>query len=148
MPLRFEGCDNVEADIGFSGDSLDVSALATIVVRPKVLFRGWYDQSGNANNATQTTDSNQPRIYDGSKYKLKMENLVWNLIWIRRSLRSINWVTHSYKSVGRNVSKPVPTGTTKIMDITFATLGGVYWLHFIQRVGSVHKDRFYYGKRR
>jgi hypothetical protein len=56
--------DNTEQDIGFtsSGD-LDTGALKTFVGAGNNGFvTVWYDQSGNARNATQTTAANQPRI--------------------------------------------------------------------------------------
>ena len=137
--------DNVEADIGFSGDSLDVSALATHCGSSEGFVSVWYDQSGNANNATQTTASNQPRIYDGSKYIVENGKAAIEFDGSGDHFDlSISGLNINSMSV-HNVSKPVPTGTTNDNGHAFATLGGVYWLHFIQRVGSVHKDRFYYG---
>jgi hypothetical protein len=56
--------DNTEQDIGFtsSGD-LDTAALKTFVGAGNSGFvTVWYDQSGNARNATQATAANQPRI--------------------------------------------------------------------------------------
>jgi len=56
--------DNAEQDIGFtsSGD-LDTASLKTFVGTGNSGFvTVWYDQSGNARNATQTTAANQPRI--------------------------------------------------------------------------------------
>lgn len=55
--------DNAEQNIGFTttGD-LDTSALTTFVGSNSGFIVTWYDQSGNANNATQTTPANQPRI--------------------------------------------------------------------------------------
>jgi hypothetical protein len=57
--------DNAEQDIGFtaSGD-LDTASLKTFVGANIATVTTWYDQSGNARNATQTTASNQPRIVD------------------------------------------------------------------------------------
>jgi hypothetical protein len=55
--------DNTEQDIGFtsSGD-LDTAALKTFTGGFTATVTTWYDQSGNARNATQTTAANQPRI--------------------------------------------------------------------------------------
>jgi hypothetical protein len=55
--------DNSEQDIGFtsSGD-LDTASLKTFVGANSGFVTTWYDQSGNARNATQTTAANQPRI--------------------------------------------------------------------------------------
>jgi hypothetical protein len=55
--------DNTEQDIGFtsSGD-LDTASLKTFVGANNAFVTTWYDQSGNARNATQSTAANQPRI--------------------------------------------------------------------------------------
>jgi hypothetical protein len=54
--------DNTEQDIGFSGGNLDTSALTTFVGANNGFVVTWYDQSGNARNATQSTAANQPQI--------------------------------------------------------------------------------------
>jgi hypothetical protein len=55
--------DNTETDIGFtaSGD-LNTAALLAHVGSGSGFVTTWYDQSGNARNATQTTAGIQPRI--------------------------------------------------------------------------------------
>lgn len=55
--------DNAEQDVGFTAlGNLDESALSTFVGANSGFIATWYDQSGNARNATQTTAGNQPRI--------------------------------------------------------------------------------------
>jgi hypothetical protein len=54
--------DNSEQDIGFVGNDLDTASLKTFVGANSGFVTTWYDQSGNARNATQTTAANQPRI--------------------------------------------------------------------------------------
>ena len=55
--------DNAEQDIGFDGSgNLDESALTTFVGANNGFVTTWYDQSGNARNATQSTAANQPQI--------------------------------------------------------------------------------------
>lgn len=54
--------DNAEQDIGFSGGNLDTSALTSFCGAGNGFVTTWYDQSGNARNATQTTAANQPQI--------------------------------------------------------------------------------------
>jgi hypothetical protein len=54
--------DNTEQDIGFSGANLDTSALTSFCGSGDGFVTTWYDQSGNARNATQTTAANQPKI--------------------------------------------------------------------------------------
>jgi len=55
--------DNTELRIGYnSSNVLDTVALLAFVGAGNGFVTTWYDQSGNANNATQTTALNQPQI--------------------------------------------------------------------------------------
>jgi hypothetical protein len=54
--------DNAEQDIGFSGGNLDTTALTTFCSGTNGFVTTWYDQSGNGNDATQTTAASQPQI--------------------------------------------------------------------------------------
>lgn len=55
--------DNTEQDIGFDGSGdLDTSALTSFVGANNGFVVTWYDQSGNARNATTSTAARQPQI--------------------------------------------------------------------------------------
>ena len=54
--------DNTEQNIGFIGENLDTSSLTTFCSGTDGFVTTWYDQSGNANDATQSTAANQPQI--------------------------------------------------------------------------------------
>lgn len=54
--------DNTEQDIGFVDNELDTSSLTSFCSGTNGFVKTWYDQSGNARNATQTTAANQPQI--------------------------------------------------------------------------------------
>jgi hypothetical protein len=57
--------DNAEQDFGFIDNierNLDTTALTTFCSGTDGFITTWYDQSGNAYNATQTTAANQPQI--------------------------------------------------------------------------------------
>tara|TARA_R110002074_G_scaffold337805_2_gene508439 strand:- start:39 stop:1172 length:1134 start_codon:yes stop_codon:yes gene_type:complete len=54
------------ADIGFSNDELDTTALAAHCGSSDGFVSKWYDQSGNTNTAAQTVTGSMPKIYDGS----------------------------------------------------------------------------------
>jgi len=59
--------DDAEADIGFDGSgNLDTAAIATHCGSANGYVVTWYDQSGNSNNATQSTAASQPQIYNGT----------------------------------------------------------------------------------
>jgi hypothetical protein len=55
--------DNTETDIGFTAlGNLDTTTLNSFCSGTNGFVTTWYDQSGNAANATQTTAANQPQI--------------------------------------------------------------------------------------
>jgi len=55
------------ADIGFNVfGELDTVALAAHCGSNDGFVSKWYDQSGNSNDAAQTTTANMPKIYDGT----------------------------------------------------------------------------------
>ena len=54
--------DNAEQDIAFANNELDTATLETFASGTDAFVTTWYDQSGNANNATQATASAQPQI--------------------------------------------------------------------------------------
>ena len=54
--------DNAEQDIGFSSGALDTASLLSFVGANSGFVRTWYDQSGAALDAAQTTAANQPQI--------------------------------------------------------------------------------------
>jgi hypothetical protein len=54
--------DNTEQDIGFVNNELDTSSLEAFCSGTDGFVTTWYDQSGNANNASQTTAASQPKI--------------------------------------------------------------------------------------
>jgi hypothetical protein len=55
--------DDAQIDIRFDRNgNLDLAALLTFVGSGNGFVTTWYDQSGNAQNATQATPANQPRI--------------------------------------------------------------------------------------
>ena len=47
--------DNAEQDIGFVNNELDTSTLTSFCSGTNGFVKTWYDQSGNGNDATQTT---------------------------------------------------------------------------------------------
>jgi hypothetical protein len=53
--------DNAQLDLYFKGDDLDMGAL-NIFKSATTRIITWYDQSGNGNNATQSTIANAPDI--------------------------------------------------------------------------------------
>ena len=60
--------DNTEQDIGFNGNGLDTSAIATFGAGANVFIKTWYDQSGSGYNYTQSSASAQAQIATGAAY--------------------------------------------------------------------------------
>ena len=54
--------DNTTQNIGFVNNELDTATLESFCSGTDGFVTTWYDQSGNANNATQATASAQPKI--------------------------------------------------------------------------------------
>ena len=64
--IREDGT-NTETDIGFdSNGDLDTASIASHCGANNGLVVTWYDQSGNGNDATQSTVGDQPLIYSAS----------------------------------------------------------------------------------
>jgi len=86
---------NTEIDIGFSGGTLDETALLNHVGSNNGFVTKWYDQSGNGNDASNATASQQPQIvtsgsvvkengkpaiaFDGSDDILVADNVIQDL---------------------------------------------------------------------
>lgn len=58
--------DSATLDVGFVGQELDTTALDAFLGSELGEVDIWYDQSGNGNNATQTTSAIRPRLESGS----------------------------------------------------------------------------------
>ena len=65
MEIR-RASDNATQKIGFVGEDLDVTSINTFCSGTTCTVRTWYDQSGNSRNATQTTSTSQPIIYQSN----------------------------------------------------------------------------------
>jgi hypothetical protein len=63
--------DNTEQDIGFVSGNLDTVSLLAFCGVGNGFVTTWYDQSGNARNATQATAANQPQIVNSGVAQLE-----------------------------------------------------------------------------
>ena len=93
--------------------------------------RTWYDQSGNGNNATQTTDGQQPRIVVSGA--LELDPATVGRPTIRFGIVSSSLVTPDI-SVGANCA---------IFAVTKHTAATSSWSFFF---GQKSSNRFYVGK--
>ena len=71
MRVRRDG-DNAEKNIGFGTDGfVDTTAISDFCGTDDGFVVTWFDQSGNAVDATQGTPAEQPKIYDGTDGVIK-----------------------------------------------------------------------------
>ncbi len=120
--------DNAEQDIGFTAlGNLDESALTTFCGSSNGFVTTWYDQSGNANNAVQTTASNQPQIViAGSMYtningfpSIRMQS---DSIWMNTSVGLNNASLSTFTIIRANASvsqSGVVGATNNVNDYLF-----------------------------
>jgi hypothetical protein len=66
--------DNAEQDFGFVANVLDTASLLTFCGVGNGFVTTWYDQSGNANDAAQTTATSQPQIVSSGSVILENGN--------------------------------------------------------------------------
>jgi hypothetical protein len=94
--------DNTEQDIGFVSGNLDESALTTFCGVGNGFVTTWYDQSGNARDASQGTAANQPRIVNSGVVDLTntKPSLLFNGSTQRFDLPSISFTFNSTSIIG------------------------------------------------
>jgi len=74
--VRIDTTGQPEYNIGFVDGELDVATLEGYCTGGLNAFvKTWYDQSGNARNATQTTSANQPQIVSSGSVIVNLNNL-------------------------------------------------------------------------
>jgi hypothetical protein len=66
--------DNTEQDIGFVSGQLDTVSLLAFCGSGNGFVTTWYDQSGSARDATQTTQASQPQIVSSGVVELENGN--------------------------------------------------------------------------
>jgi hypothetical protein len=111
--------DNTEQDIGFVNNELDTSALTTFCSGTNGFVTTWYDQSGNARNATQKTAARQPQIVtSGSVITLNSKP---SILWVTgdgaMSLDYSNLVGSNSYSIASVFSAIEATQYTKLLSI-------------------------------
>ena len=103
--------DNTEQDIGFNVFSeLDTVSLTAFAGTGDAFVKTWYDQSGNSNDATQTTTSNQPKIVssgavitENGKPAVEFVSQKLNLPLAVGVDFSVSWVWKSYNEANNQI---------------------------------------------
>ena len=105
--IRVRNSSNSEADIGFVDNVLDTASLLSHCGSGNGFVTTWYDQSGNARNAIQTTAANQPQIVSsGSIYLLNSKPTIianptqnWSFTAVSSNLYSL-FITYYKNATG------------------------------------------------
>lgn len=106
--------DNDVLDIGFTGNALDTSALATFVGANSGFVVTWYDQTGNGEHATQTVPASQPRIVNAGTYLGEVE-----FDGVDDSLKiSLMTMGTAYAGLYANVKKASMAGTEIMFELS------------------------------
>uniref|UniRef100_UPI002604CD35 arabinofuranosidase catalytic domain-containing protein n=1 Tax=Hydrotalea sp. TaxID=2881279 RepID=UPI002604CD35 len=136
--------DNTTQDIGFTANGdLDTSALKTFVGSGNGYVTTWYDQSGNARNATQTNTSQQPAlvlsgvvqrantqpavVFDGVSQTMASSTFSLNQAFTRNSVTqflSNNTTLHYYNNVGGNPNTGLMSFTNNKTSMYAGNTGG------------------------
>jgi hypothetical protein len=129
--------DNQEENIGFTfaGD-LDVAALSSFCGAFTGTITTWYDQSGNARNATQTTAILQPVIYSSSAVILQKTKPAIQFV----NTHQLNFTFPDFNGLSAasliNVSKPNQTLLSNGSRPNIYFNSNVSWGSVFQVVGT------------
>jgi len=109
--------DNAEQDIGPTlGGNLNTTVLTTFCGANSCFVRTWYDQSGNARDATQTTNANQPRIVNTGTVET---------IGGRNSIQFLGAQTLSNSALTQNVMGNTPTFSAVVAPNSIGSFTGI-----------------------
>jgi hypothetical protein len=126
--------DNAEQDIAFdNGGNLDTSALTSFVGANNGFVVTWYDQSGNARNATQSTAGNQPQIVSSGSVILNNGKPSLEFNGTSSSLNATDFQTASY------------TNITTFLVVNFASTTGTQNI-FGKYVTTTNNRAFFIGQ--
>lgn len=114
--------DNTEQDIGFSGNDLDTASLLTFCGVGNGFVAEWYDQSGNANKAIQTTPTNQCQIVSSGAM----------ITDVNTSKMTTTWTTDFY-----NLTSGISTNTKYFSISMFRRFGTADFLVHLGKSTSV-----------
>ena len=116
--------DNTTSNIGFVNNILDEASLLSFVGAGDGFIKTWYDQSGNVNNMTQSTNANQPRIVSsGVVEKQSGKPAVYSSTNMRLSSGQFSNATHdSAFTICR-----MPTSVNAMIPFTTSGISGSWY---------------------
>jgi hypothetical protein len=156
--VRRDSTGQAEQDIGSIGEALDTVALKAFVRNNSGYVTTWYDQSGNARNATQTTAASQPRIVNAGvvdrengkpalNFNTTTDGLIYNAsLFLGASQRSIivvyklnaTPVNTTFSIFGQNLASSTSTGGWSMIQArtTTGATGDPYFAGFGADLGN------------
>lgn len=102
------------ADIGFSNNLLDLTALASHCGSNDGLVSKWYDQSTQGNTAVQTNSTLMPKIYDGTT-GVELDNSKPTLQWTNKYMTAQGVEINGYLA------------SAAVADIDYSTVAAALW---------------------
>jgi hypothetical protein len=117
--------DNTEQNIGFSGNDLDTASLLTFCGVGNGFITTWYDQSTNANNATQATAANQAQIVASGALILDADTSKITTTWTSDRYALTIGISPDTRYLSVSASRRQTTSGVLIGVGVASTIGGV-----------------------
>jgi hypothetical protein len=139
--------DNTEQDIGFVSGQLDTVSLLAFCGSGNGFVTTWYDQSGSARDARQTTQASQPQIVFTGTVLLQGSKPTINLNGTSNSLNMIN-INNILSSIGHfnsfGVYYNIDTDINTVYESVFSNLNA----RVLHQYSRVLPNRYGIGGRR
>jgi hypothetical protein len=119
--------DNAEQDIAFVGNDLDTASLLTFCGAGNGFVAEWYDQSGNANKAIQTTPTNQAQIVSSGAMITDVDTSKITTTWTSDRYNLTTGIDPNTKYLSVSVARRQTTSGILIslgVDNTYAGVNG------------------------
>jgi head-tail adaptor len=139
--------DNTEQDIGFVSGQLDTTSLLAFCGAGNGFVTTWYDQSGDARDAAQTTQANQPQIVSSGSLILENGKVSISYDGTNDTLISSNYNfgTTSYSSFVVSRSGGLNSSGRAIYTIKTITPSENGYFHLVFRNNISNNFRSYYS---
>jgi hypothetical protein len=117
--------DNAEQDFGFVANVLDTASLLTFCGAGNGFVTTWYDQSGNANNATQSTVARQAQIVSSGAVITDPNTTKISTTWTDDCYVITNGINPNTRYLSMGVLNRTSSGNIITSIGVAATFGGV-----------------------
>ena len=132
--------DNAEQDIAFVNNELDTASLETFAGSGDAFVTTWYDQSGNGNDATQTTASKQPKIVSSGSTILENGKAAVELTTASNQYMNLSNIGFSSGITNFNVLKPNTSPIFWQYIYIYDGVSNVYGISFSDSAAYDHRN--------